>query len=457
MRLWGLLLALLVVAGSGFAAGKGDVRVSFASAVKATAPSVVNIYSTKVLNAPGAAKIDPVLNQMMVGSVKERVEKSLGSGVIVGEGGIVVTNLHVIAGADSVKVVLGNGEDYGARLLGTDEKLDLAVLKLDVPRGAHLPVARWGDSDSLEVGDVVLALGNPFGIGQSVSMGVVSAVARSNAALSPYGQFIQTDASINPGDSGGALIDSTGAVVGVTTAIFTRSGGSQGIGFAIPAALAKTVVADIARTGYVVRPWLGAEGQAMSDSVAAELGLGQARGVLLTDVVEGSPADKAGLRKGDVILRLAGQEVSDPARLNDRILATPNLLDKPTSLVVWREGRMKEVVIQLTALPPRDVEHRLLVRGYNPLTGVTVEPLGPALNVDLGLALSTQGVAVVSVPDKAPLAAFNVPVRPGDLILSVNGQGIKTPRDLQGALDSDRRKWEIRYQRDGKVVSVVVR
>lgn len=458
MRLNLLVAFMMCLTSLGAAQARVDgttTRASFKQAVKTAAPSVVNIYTAKVVNAP--VMDDPRARGVIIGSARERVQRSLGSGVIVKSGGIVVTNLHVIEGASAVKVVLNDGRDYVAKLIGSDEKLDLAVLKISAPESASLPVIRFGDSDTLEVGDVVLALGNPFGIGQSASIGVVSAVARSNVALSPYGQFIQTDASINPGDSGGALVDSTGALVGVNTAIFTKSGGSNGIGFAIPTALVRTVVDDITRVGRVVRPWLGAEGQAMTDSVAEELGLGETRGVLLTAIVPGSPAANAGLRQGDVIIRIAGKDVTDPVSLNDKILATPNLLDRPASIVIWREGRMQEVQATLTALPARDTKGRLVITGYNPLNGVMVEALGPALNADLGLALSTRGVAVVDAPQKAPLAAFNFSVKPGDLILSVNGNLVKSPKEVQQAVDSDRRQWEIRIQRDGKVIKALVK
>lgn len=436
------------------AATAASVRGSFSSAVKVATPSVVNIYTSKVAEGSAMEK-DPRMGRL-VGPARDRVRQGLGSGVIVRDGGFVVTNLHVIQGASSVKVGLSDGREYNARVAGSDEKLDIAVLKLDVPGGTRLPVAKIGDSDSLEVGDVVLALGNPYGIGQSASMGIVSAVARSNASLSAYGQFIQTDASINPGDSGGALIDSTGALVGINTAIYTKTGGNVGIGFAIPSNLVKTVVNDIASVGRVVRPWLGAEGQAMTEGVARELGLRDRNGVLLTAVVPNSPAALAGLKPGDVIIRLAGKDVTDPASLNDRIMATPNLLNRPTSIVIWREGKMSEVQATLTALPPRDVEGRVTVTGYNPLNGVVVEALTPSLNADLSLALSTRGVAVVNVPVKAPLAGFNMEVQPGDLLLAINGSTIRSPRDVQKAVDSDRRKWDLRLQRDGRVIKLLL-
>lgn len=430
------------------------VRVTFSKAVKRVAPSVVSIYAAKVVRNRMAE--DPRYQQLLGSDAQKRVERSLGSGVIVGESGVVVTNLHVIEGASAITVGLADGREFPAKLAGSDEKLDIAVLKIEVPRGANLPVAQFGDSDTLDVGDVVLALGNPFGIGQSVSFGVVSAVDRTNANLSAYGQFIQTDAAINPGNSGGALIDSTGALVGINTAIFTKSGGSQGISFATPANLVKTVVNDIVRTGRVVRPWLGAEGQSLTPQVAARLGLNDSRGVLLTDVIPGSPASAAGLQKGDVIVRIAGRDVTDPASLNDKIMATPNLLDKPTGLVIWRGGKLQEVLATLTALPPRRTESQLTVQGYNPLAGVVLEPLSPSLNVELGLALSTTGVAVIKAPAKAPLAAFNLVAQPGDLLLSINGAAINTPADAQRALDAERRAWELRYQRQGKVYKVVL-
>ena len=430
------------------------IRVTFSQAVKQAEPSVVNIYAARV-NKPTLAQ-EPGLQTLkpLDGRVQERVARSLGSGVIVKANGIVVTNLHVIEGAQAIKVVLGDGREFAAKQVGQDEKLDLAVLKLDMKDGDTLPAARFGNSETLEVGDVVLAIGNPFGIGQSVSFGIVSAVQRSAAALSPYARFIQTDAPINPGNSGGALVDSTGALVGVNSGIFSKSGASNGIGFAIPAVLVQRVVNDIVNTGRVVRPWFGAEGQAVTASVARELGMPSATGVQLTGVLPGSPAAIAGLQRGDVILKLGDGAVEDPSDLNEQILAMPNLLGKATALAYWRGGHRNETTVTLTAMPARSEAAQTLVKGYNPLAGVTIEALGPALNADMNLPLGTKGVAVTKVPDAPVLAAFGMPVKAGDIVMAINGSTIREPRDIQEALDSSRSSWNLRLMRDGKIINL---
>lgn len=465
LRLIALLLAVVNIGHAQTSESQREsaatTRASFNRAVKQASPAVVNVLTAKLVVEKPMLVADPMLQMLIKTPARAKVERSLGSGVIVGENGIVVTNLHVIQGATAVKIALNDGREFPAKLVGSDEKLDLAVLRLQLPSGVKLPAIKFGNSDTLETGDVVLALGNPYGIGQSVSFGVVSAVERTNAALSQYGQFIQTDAAINPGNSGGALIDSTGALVGINTAIFTRNGGSQGIGFATPSNLVKTIVKDIVEVGRVVRPWLGAEGQAITPDVAQELGMGSlgnggASGILITAVVNGSPAAAAGLRQGDVIVRLAGKNVADPADLNEKILSTPNLLNTPTSLVIWRGGKLQELIINLTALPPRNPASQVTIRGYNPLTDTVLEPLSPALNVELGLPLSTRGTVVVKVPEKAPLVAFNLALQPGDLLLSINGNEIKTPRDAQEALNAERRKWQIRFQRGTKTFNLIL-
>lgn len=432
----------------------GSIRVTFAQAVKVAEPAVVNIYAARVskptlAQEPGLQSLKP-----QDGKAKDRVERSLGSGVIVKSSGVVVTNLHVIEGAQAIKVVLSDGREFAAKRVGQDEKLDLAVLQVEMTSNLNLPAAKFGNSDTLQVGDVVLAIGNPFGIGQSVSFGIVSAVQRSAAALSPYARFIQTDAPINPGNSGGALVDSTGALVGVNSGIFSKSGASNGIGFAIPSVLVQRVVNDIVSTGRVVRPWFGAEGQAVTPDVARELGLPTATGVQLTAVLGGSPAAVAGLRRGDVILNLGGGAVENPADLNEQVLAMPNLLDKATPLVFWRDGKRNETSVTLTALPVRTPTAQLVVKGYNPLNSVTVEALTPGLNNELALPLSTKGVAVVKVPDAPVLAAFGMPVQTGDIVMAINGSTIREPRDVQQALESSRSNWAIRLMRNGMIVNL---
>lgn len=450
-----LAFGLSVSAAAADRATLANTRVTFAQAVRKAEAGVVNIYAAKVVpgRVPMGLKGLPPVN--LDGAVREKVERSLGSGVIVDGSGVVVTNLHVIEGAQAVKVVLSDGREFAAKQIGQDDKLDLAVLRLKLPRGTHVPAVTFGDSETLQMGDVVLALGNPFGVGQSVSFGVVSAVERSAAALSPYARFIQTDASINPGNSGGALIDSTGKVVGINSGIFSKNGQSNGIGFAIPASLVQKVVGDIVTTGQVVRPWFGAEGQAMTTDMARQLGLKSDDGVLLTGVIDGSPADRAGLRRGDVILMLAGQAVEDPSALNEQILATSNLLGKSTSVAFWRDGKRLQTNVVLTALPPRAIDQQVVVKGYNPLTGYMLEPLTPALNVELGLPMSSKGVAVVDAPERPPLAAYDLTFEPGDVLVSINGSSVNTPQDVQGALNSSRKAWEFRFRRNGRMMRVV--
>lgn len=432
-----------------------DVRVTFSSAVKKAEPSVVNIFAARVNRSVPRTGIQNMPG--MDGQMQDRIARSLGSGVIVRRSGVVVTNLHVIDGAQAIKVVLSDGREFAAKKIGQDEKLDLAVLQIQRNNNESLPAAKFGNSDSLAVGDVVLAIGNPYGIGQSVSFGIVSAVERSAMALSPYARFIQTDASINPGNSGGALVDSTGALVGINAGIFSKSGASNGIGFAIPASLVERVVNDITTKGTVVRPWFGAEGQMVTEATAREMGLQPARGVEITAVVAGSPAMRAGLQAGDVLLALDGNPIENPGDLNEQILAMPNLLNKEAKLVFWRGGKRIDTTVTLTALPERKTGSQLLIKGYNPLNGVKVEELGPALAADLKLPLGTKGVIAVDVPGNPPLEAFGMPVMYGDLIMAINGSTIRQVEDVQRALESSRSEWSFRLLRGGKVVNIQTR
>jgi serine protease Do len=434
-------------------------RASFAAAVKAAAPSVVNIYTTRRVmqrSTPTPAdsyNADPLMNQLLAPNTPQRqarIQNSLGSGVIVDAAGLIVTNLHVIEGADATKVVLADGREFAAHLLNSDDKLDLAVLKIDAAPGARFPAARFGDSDTLQVGDVILSLGNPFGIGQSVSMGVVSAVDRSNAALSQYGQFIQTDASVNPGNSGGALIDSTGAVVGINTAIFSKSGGSQGISFAIPANLVRTVVKDIVTTGHVNRPWLGAVGQNVTPALSTRLGMPRATGVLVTDIVQGSPAETGGLRPGDVILAVGNKPITDPAGLNERIVSLP--AGEGVPMTVWREGREQTLNVTFKALPQRNPADRAQLGGTGPLAGAVVEKLSPALNIDLDLPLNAQGVAVI----QPPTTDASTPLAAGDVLLAINGKAIGGLDDAVRAAGQRTNQWQVKLQRGGKIFNTVL-
>lgn len=442
------------------AADGAALRQSFAPAVRAAAPAVVNIFALKRVvtrRAPDTWAGDPLAAQLLAGrgALQTRIQNSLGSGVIIDPSGVMVTNLHVIQGAEAVKILTADGRELAARLINSDEKLDLAIFKLDVPAGTKLASIRFGDSDTLNVGDVVLAVGNPYGIGQSVSMGIVSAVDRTAAGLSNYSQFIQTDVSINPGNSGGALIDSTGALVGINTAIFSKEGTAQGISFAIPANLVRTVARDIVTTGRVTRPWLGAEGQSITQALAAKLGLPEARGVLVSGVLAGSPAAVAGVKSGDVILALDGKPVADAAALNERILADPNLLGRAAPLTLWREGQRQTLQVTFEELPARRTADQTQLGGTGPLAGAVVEALSPALNVELNLPPGTTGVAVITPPNTPSRGTLGLNLQPGDLLLEINSRIIRTLADATRAANDRARGWQIKFQRGGRVFNVV--
>lgn len=460
MRFATTMCVALLLAGTVAAAEMSAVRQSFAPAVRAAAPAVVNIFALKRVvtrRVPDIWAGDPLAAQLLAGqgALQTRVQNSLGSGVIVDASGIMVTNLHVIQGAEAVKIVTAEGRELAAKLINSDEKLDLAVFQLDVPAGVRLPSIRFGNSDNLQVGDVVLAVGNPYGIGQSVSMGIVSAVERTAAGLSNYSQFIQTDVSINPGNSGGALIDSTGALVGINTAIFSKSGDAQGISFAIPANLVRTVARDIATTGRVTRPWLGAEGQSVTAALANRLGLPEARGVLVSGVLAGSPAAMAGIKAGDVILALDGKPVGDAAALNERILADPALLSRAVPVRLWREGAEQVVNVTFEELPARRAADQIQLGGTGPLAGAVVEALSPALNVELNLPAATSGVALISPPTAGSRGNLGINLQAGDILLEINSRIIRTPDDATRAANDRARGWQIKFQRGGRVFNVV--
>ena len=322
--------------------------VSYAAAVEAAAPAVVNIQTAKrVAQAPLSR--DPLYRHFFnrPDAPRERLETSLGSGVIVSEEGFVLTNHHVIEGAEAIRVELRDGRVAAARVMGTDPESDLAVLQIELP---DLPVITLGHSDELRTGDVVLAIGNPFGVGQTVTMGIVSATGRSRLGISTFENFIQTDAAINPGNSGGALVNALGQLVGINTAIFTRSGGSEGIGFAIPVNLAKTVAEQIIRYGRAVRGWLGVEIQDVTPELAESFRMRRPQGILVAGVLKDGPAHQAGLRPGDVILSIDGDAVKDAQEAMNRIAAiTPGTT---VSLEILRQGRRLTLEAEVGVRPP---------------------------------------------------------------------------------------------------------
>ncbi len=327
--------------------------VSYAGAVDKAAPAVVNIYSSRVVERDDHPLMsDPFFRQFFGDDVpaRQRMLSSLGSGVIVSEDGYVLTNHHVIGGADQIQVALRDGRETLAEVIGTDPESDLAVLRIDLD---ELPVIELADSTEVAIGDVSLAIGNPFGVGQTVTMGIISATGRSHLGLNAYEDFIQTDAAINPGNSGGALVNAEGALVGINTAIFSRSGGSQGIGFAIPANLARNILEELVTQGRVIRGWLGVEAQELNPELAASFGLQAPRGVVIAGVVPGGPADAAGLQPGDVLLAIDNRPILD-ARITmaDIAAVAPG---ESLPLTVVRGGDTLEVTLEVGERPPPEL------------------------------------------------------------------------------------------------------
>lgn len=440
---------------------RSDVSLSFAPVVKRTAPAVVNIYTKKVVVRQAVSPMmnDPFFRRFFgdefagrMGMPQKRIQNSLGSGVIVRADGIILTNNHVIKGADQITVVLSDRREADAKVVGVDERTDLAVLKLSEPLG-NLPVLEFSDSDQLEVGDLVLAIGNPFGVGQTVTSGIVSALARTSVGISDFRSFIQTDAAINPGNSGGALVTVDGRLAGINTAIYSRDGGNVGIGFAIPANMVRTTLNGILETGRAVHPWLGASGQPVDQEVAATLGLDRPGGVLVNHVVADSPAARAGLVSGDVILSFNGKDLPDVQAL--RYLVASSESGRPARLGILRDGQRREldiVMVQAPEVPARDVTE---VAGRTPLTGTRLANLNPALAEELGI--DYQGPQVVLMAVNRNGFAAQLGFEPGDILVAINGTKVASVRDAMGLLQGPpRSQWLVSVLRDGQVMNIRV-
>jgi len=393
-------------------------------------PAVVNISTKRVesgarVESPFGS--DEPFNEFFrqfFGNQARRTVRSLGSGFIVNPDGYIVTNNHVVDGATEIKVRLSDGREWPAKVLGRDPKTDLALLKVDA-RG--LPVVPLGDSAQLQVGEPVMAIGNPFGLEQTVTTGIVSATGRV-IGEGPYDSFIQTDASINPGNSGGPLINTRGQAIGINSAIFTRSGGSVGIGFAIPIALAKPVLTQLASTGHVTRGWLGVTIQLVTPDLARSFHLPAPRGALVSAVVEGSPAQKAGLTPGDVILDYNGREVARSDELPRVVAETPVGSEVP--LTVMREGNRITLRVKIARLAEAE-EGVTPAEAGTPALGLRLRTLTPRLAQELGLH-DTHGVLVRGVEDGSPAASAGI--QPGDVIAEIDHRPVKNVEDLQRAM-----------------------
>jgi Do/DeqQ family serine protease len=425
------------------------MRLSFAPVVRKAAPAVVNVYSRRVVRQT----VDPFWDFFGgMGVPRERVAQSLGSGVIVRSDGIIVTNNHVIAGGQEIMVVLGDRREFPAKVLLADSRADVAVLKIDT--GAErLPVLALDDRDDAQVGDLVLAIGDPFGVGQTVTNGIVSALARSGVGITDVSYFIQTDAAINPGNSGGALVDMNGDMIGMNTAILSQSGTSSGVGFAIPAALIKRVVETAVGGGTVaqVRPWLGVKTQEVSADIARTLGLDRPEGVLITDVYPGGPGARAGLKQGDLILAVDGQPVNDESTLNYRVV-TRRTGDEVTLTLRREHGAGQSVRVRIEPPPGGAANDAKTINGRNPLDGATVSPLSPASAEEMGLDpfAAKDGVLVTKAGERFA-GRF---LADGDVIRSINGVTPHSVRELEAILSSHGAGgWRIVFQRGGQTVT----
>ena len=436
------------------------LRLSFAPVVKRVSPSVVNVYARQIIRERRSPIYnDPFFRRFFgnrLGGTRERVKNSLGSGVLVASEGIVVTNNHVIKDSTQIRVALSDGREYEAEVLLRDKRTDLAVLRIQGGEG-KFPALDFANSDQVEVGDLVLAIGNPFGVGQTVTSGIVSALARTGVGVTDFRFFIQTDAAINPGNSGGPLIDSLGRVIGINTAIYSRSGGSNGIGFAIPSNMVRFVVQS-SRTGKVVRrPWLGGGFQKLTADVAASLGLDRARGALVTELVPGGPLARAGVRRGDVIVEVDGRKANDPQALIYRV--TTRGLGNTAVLTIMRETGRFEVAVKLKPAPEEPPRNTTRLGATGPLGGAQVANLSPALAEELQFSMTQEGAqtGVVVVDVEAGSSASRIGLKPRDVIMAVAGVRIALVRDLvelEGRIDQS---FEIVIRRDGRVINSVVR
>src|ERR1700759_1482813 len=427
-----------------------ELRLSYAPIVQRVQPAVVNVYAAKAGQNRNPLLDDPIFRRFcgVPATQPEQMQRSLGSGVMVDPSGLVVTNVHVIEGADQVKVSLADKREFEAEVMLKDSRSDLAVLRL---KDTHekFPTLDFANSDELMVGDVVLAIGNPFGVGQTVTHGIISALARTQVGITDYQFFIQTDAPINPGNSGDALVDMSGKLAGINTAIYSRSGGSQGIRFAIPANLVRVVVAS-AKSGVkaVKRPWLGARLQAVTPEIAETLGLKLPNGALVSRVVSGRPAAKAGLKASDLIVGIDSQTVEDPNAFDYRFATRP--LGGTAQIDVQRGGKGIKLTIALETAPDTG-RSEITVTTRSPLQGAKLSNISPAVADELHLDADTEGVVVTEIAEDG--TASNVGFQKGDIIVAVNHQKIAKTSDLEKATATSSRVWRITLMRGGQQIN----
>ena len=434
-----------------------QVRLSFSPLVKKTSPAVVNIYAKvkvreRVINP---LMSDPFFNHFFglqgFGGVQERVANSLGSGVIVDAAdGLVATNTHVVKNAVEIVAVTAEGQELPAKKILEDAKTDLAILKVDT-KGKTLQALTVADSDMVEVGDMVMAIGNPFGVGQTVTTGIVSALARTGVG-GDYSSFIQTDAAINPGNSGGALVDMQGRLIGINSMIFSKDGGSLGIGFAIPSNMLRTIIEASKQGGKLVRPWTGVTGQAVTPDMIDSLRLKKAQGALINTVNAKGPAARVGIKPGDVIIAVDGREVRDPQDLKFR-LATVGI-NKDVTLTVSRNGENMAVKMRTEAPPEDPPRQETTVKGDNPFAGATIVNISPAVIEEMGDLTNEKGVVISAM---AGGIAASVGLQPGDIILAINKKQVNSVADVLAEVQGKRlQRWVLQILRGRQVLTLAV-
>ncbi len=428
-------------------------QYSFAPIVRTAAPAVVNVYvrsRVKVANSPFAD--DPFFRRFFgeqFGMPTERMQSSLGSGVIVSPDGIIVTNTHVVKGRGEteIRVALSDKREFDAKVLTQDEKTDIAILKIN-GGNERFPAIELENSDTLEVGDLVVAIGNPFGVGQTVTSGIISAQTRTEIGKSDAQVFIQTDAAINPGNSGGALVDMAGKLVGINTMIFSQSGGSHGIGFAIPSNLVRVYLQGAASGKKVERPWLGAKLEAVTREIAEGLGLERVTGAMIGRISDNGPAAKAGLMAGDVIVKVDSFDVTDPRSVYYRL--TTAGIGKTVALSIMRKGKPMSVNLALTPPPAAGKNDVKNLAGRHPFDGARVSNILPGIADEL--SLEDEGVVIVSV--RPGSIAARLGFQRGDVIVSVGTQTITAVEELDEALRNATRMWAIEIKRGNQILQL---
>lgn len=412
-----------------------EVEISFTETVKKAAPAVVTIYTKRVIKK----KVKPKAFQPFFN--RKRIERALGSGVIVDENGFIVTNYHVIKNAQELSVALNDRREFEAKIVSTDEASDLAVLRID-PKGEKLPFLEFVDSDTIEIGDLVLAIGNPFGVGQTITSGIISAVSRSQVGINDVGFFLQTDAATNKGNSGGALVTLDGKLAGINTAIYSKTGGFMGIGFTIPSNMVYLVARAAIDGGALKRPWIGAILQDVTSQIAKAAGLEKSGGALIAQVYPETPAEKAGLKAGDVILKLGDKEVLTTAGFRYHLALSGD--NKKVAVSFSRDGKWKETDLPIEFPPMNPPPSYFVLTGNNPLSGARVANLSPAIALEMSLQPKTEGVVIYELTPNAVASRY---LRRGDLVLTVNGVAIKSVKTLRGRLAQGKRPWKVILKR----------